>query len=76
MKTYRNPLNVFLSYDQKDERILQALETHLGILKQQGLISAWHRWQAVPSFHDKVGEVFCSRREPMRLAHSVHQPSK
>ncbi len=35
-------VNLFYSYSHKDESLRDALETHLSILKRQGLLSDWH----------------------------------
>lgn len=35
-------IQVFFSYSHKDEAMRDELETHLAILKRQGLIEAWH----------------------------------
>ena len=34
--------SLFFSYSHKDEELRNELETHLGLLKRQGIISAWH----------------------------------
>jgi hypothetical protein len=36
------PTNVFFSYSHKDEEHRDRLETHLALLKRQGIIEAWH----------------------------------
>ncbi len=38
------PVELFISYshNQRDERLRQQLVTHLGLLKRQGVIDAWH----------------------------------
>jgi predicted alpha/beta hydrolase family esterase len=36
------PIEVFFSYDRKDEKLRDELEKHLTILKRQGVITAWH----------------------------------
>jgi hypothetical protein len=36
------PIEIFCSYAHEDETWLQKLETHLSLLKRQGLISFWH----------------------------------
>ena len=36
------PLRLFYSYSHKDEALRAELETHLAILKRQGLIEPWH----------------------------------
>ncbi len=36
------PIEVFFSYDRKDEKMRDELEKHLSILKRQGVITAWH----------------------------------
>jgi hypothetical protein len=48
MTMYQKPISVFLSYAQQDEQLLRELETHLSLLKQQGLISTWDARQIVP----------------------------
>lgn len=35
-------IRVFYSYAREDERLRKKLETHLGLLQQQGLITGWH----------------------------------
>lgn len=42
MPDTQNPAEVFYSYAHKDERWRQKLDTHLSLLKRQGLISSWH----------------------------------
>ena len=34
--------NLFFSYSHKDEELRNELETHLALLKRQGVISSWH----------------------------------
>jgi hypothetical protein len=36
------PIEVFFSFDGKDEKLRDDLEKHLSILKRQGVITAWH----------------------------------
>src|SRR5438067_9039767 len=36
------PVEIFCSYAHADERWLRKLETHLSLLKRQGLISLWY----------------------------------
>src|SRR6266436_648369 len=36
------PIEIFCSYAHEDESWLRKLETHLSLLKRQGLISLWH----------------------------------
>jgi predicted alpha/beta hydrolase family esterase len=36
------PIEVFFSFDRKDEKLREELEKHLSILKRQGVIMAWH----------------------------------
>src|SRR5690349_18899783 len=43
-----NQVTVFYSYAHADERLRKQLETHLGLLRQQGLIATWHNRQIVP----------------------------
>ncbi len=35
-------VKLFLSYSHKDEELRNELETHLALLKRQGVISSWH----------------------------------
>src|SRR5712692_4959729 len=42
MSEIPTPVEVFCSYAHEDEAWLRKLETHLSLLKQQGLISLWH----------------------------------
>jgi hypothetical protein len=35
-------VNLFFSYSHKDEELRNELETHLALLKRQGVISSWH----------------------------------
>ncbi|GLV53702.1 tetratricopeptide repeat protein [Dictyobacter sp. S3.2.2.5] len=37
------PLNIFISYVERDQELLQDLENHLATLKQQGLITNWQQ---------------------------------
>jgi len=43
------PIRVFISYSQKDERLRLALEPHLKLLQRQGLIAVWHDRLIKPS---------------------------
>ena len=36
------PISLFYSYSHKDEALRKKLETHLSLLKDQGVISGWH----------------------------------
>jgi len=36
------PIELFISYAHKDQRLRDQLETHLSLLKREGLISSWH----------------------------------
>ena len=36
------PVEVFISYSHKDDRMREELDTHLSLLKRQGIIAAWH----------------------------------
>jgi len=44
----RSPLSVFISYAHEDESLRQRLETHLSLLRRQGLIADWHDRQVMP----------------------------
>jgi tetratricopeptide (TPR) repeat protein len=48
MTTHHNPASIFLSYVHQDEQLLHELETHLSLLKRQGLISTWYNRQIAP----------------------------
>ena len=41
-------ITVFYSYAHADERLRKQLETHLSLLRQQGIIATWHDRQIVP----------------------------
>src|ERR1700726_1357463 len=36
------PIELFYSYAHRDERLRKRLETHLSVLRQQGVITEWH----------------------------------
>ena len=36
------PIEIFISYSHKDEALREQLGNHLGLLKRQGVIDAWH----------------------------------
>jgi formylglycine-generating enzyme required for sulfatase activity len=38
----KNPVSVFFSYSHRDEELRNELETHLALLKHEGVIEAWH----------------------------------
>lgn len=40
-------IRIFFSYVEKDKKFAEQLETHLAILKRQGLITSWHSRQIV-----------------------------
>jgi hypothetical protein len=42
------PVEVFISYSHKDERMLKKLEAHLRVLKRDNLISSWHDRKIAP----------------------------
>ncbi len=42
------PVEVFYSYAHKDEAFLNELETHLSLLRRQGLITVWHDRHILP----------------------------
>lgn len=50
------PINVFISYAHKDESFLRQLETHLALLRRQGLITTWHDRQILPGI-DQSSEI-------------------
>lgn len=51
MTIHQNPVNVYLSYVDEDEPLLQSLERHLSLLKRQRLISTWDTRQIIPGTH-------------------------
>src|SRR5438046_1758267 len=48
MSTVSTPVEIFCSYAHQDEAWLRKLETHLSLLKRQGLVSLWHDRLLVP----------------------------
>ncbi|MDQ3815122.1 MAG: toll/interleukin-1 receptor domain-containing protein [Armatimonadota bacterium] len=36
------PVEVFFSYSHRDSELRHELETHLSVLKRQGIITTWH----------------------------------
>jgi len=44
----KGPIEIFTAYSHKDERLRNKLESHLSLLKQQGVITAWHDRKIVP----------------------------
>src|SRR5438132_1153332 len=38
----KKPIEIFFSYSHKDQALREKLETHLTLLKREGLISSWH----------------------------------
>src|SRR5713226_4845301 len=38
----QNPIRIFYSYSHKDEEFRRQLETHLALLRRQGMIDEWH----------------------------------
>jgi hypothetical protein len=42
-----NQITVFYSYAHADERLRKQLETHLSLMRQQGIIAEWHNRQIV-----------------------------
>jgi|SRR6266536_3695865 len=44
----KQPVTVFLSYAQEDERLCQELVKHLSLLQRQKLISMWHNQKVQP----------------------------
>ena len=60
------PIEIFISYAQRDERLLQELVKHLANLKRQGVITAWHgrmidpgkMWQKEIDEHLETAQMF------------------
>ncbi|MBA2288194.1 MAG: toll/interleukin-1 receptor domain-containing protein [Ktedonobacteraceae bacterium] len=48
MPGMRFPIEIFCFSTPVDRPQLQKLEAHLGVLKQQGLISIWHDHYSIP----------------------------
>ncbi len=44
----KNVVRIFYSYSHKDEQLRESLETHLAILKRQGLALDWHDRKITP----------------------------
>jgi len=36
------PVSIFISYSHNDERFLRQLETHLALLRREGIVESWH----------------------------------
>lgn len=53
MSSALTPIEIFCSYAQKDESLLQELEVHLSALKRQGLIATLHDLK-IPAGTDKT----------------------
>lgn len=49
-------VNLFFSYSHKDESLRDQLETHLSLLKREGVINAWHDRQ-IGAGREWAGEV-------------------
>src|SRR4051812_50229559 len=49
-------INLFYSYSHKDEVLRDELETHLSLLKRQGVIRAWHD-RRIAACTDWAGEI-------------------
>src|SRR5947209_2100566 len=48
MKKLSYPVTLFYSYAPEDEKLQRRLEKHLGLLRQQGIITEWHRRRLEP----------------------------
>ncbi len=48
MPRSQKAIKIFISYAHEDESLLRQLETHLILLKRQGIISTWHDREIVP----------------------------
>ena len=66
-----NQITVFYSYAPADERLQKQLETHLGLLRQQGIIAEWHDRQIVPGT-DWAHELDVHRPSLMKPPRAVH----
>jgi hypothetical protein len=53
--------SVFISYSHKDEALRDQLESHLALLKNQGLIDAWYDRRIVAG--DEVDNAIFSKLE-------------
>src|SRR5207302_8746352 len=42
------PVKIFISYSEEDERFKKQLETHLVMLRREGIIRPWHSQQIEP----------------------------
>ncbi|GHP00351.1 hypothetical protein KSF_103980 [Reticulibacter mediterranei] len=45
--TNSSPISIFYSYAREDEKLRRRLEQHLSLLRQQGVIAAWHHRQVL-----------------------------
>jgi len=52
------PVRAFVSYSHQDERFLRGLESHLAILKRQGLLELWHDRKISPGrdLHNEIDQ--------------------
>lgn len=45
------PARLFMSYSHKDEALRDELETHLAVLRRQGVLEVWHDRKLLPGDH-------------------------
>ena len=50
------PIELFISYSHKDEPLREKLDTHLSLLKRQGVIDAWHD-RRIGAGHEWAGAI-------------------
>ena len=48
MSETHKPIEIFCSYAHEDEFLLKKFETHLSLLKRQGLVAMWHHREITP----------------------------
>jgi hypothetical protein len=70
------PIEVFFAYSHKDECFRDQLETHLAILRRQGLIAGWHdrrigaesEWAGIIDSHVETAQIILFLISPSFLA--------
>jgi hypothetical protein len=59
------PIEVFLCYARGDAELLERLESHLALMRRQGLISAWHA--GLVGEGEEIGEAVRERLEAAQI---------
>ena len=59
----KSPVPVFYSYAPEDEKLRALLESHLSLLRQQGLIREWHTqtypWKQSKRYDRQLSQYRC-----------------